>query len=135
MEYLLSFNYSDVNRNPINNLTFLGLRSVLDEVVHDILRLAEPEPYGVRGATIVLNLLEGKKSAKERPIGAVAVDTSTVSTFRLHLTLREESSLAVTFKNWLGQLTGGSQAKVMGPKFTLRKEQLYRTESTILEYY
>jgi hypothetical protein len=35
-------------------VAFLGLSSTLASAVNDILRLSEEEPYGIRGASIIL---------------------------------------------------------------------------------
>ena len=37
-------------------VSLVGLHSTLTEAVHDILHLSEDEPYGVRGATIILKM-------------------------------------------------------------------------------
>jgi hypothetical protein len=37
-----------------SSVAFLGLSSTLASAVNDILRLSEEEPYGIRGASIIL---------------------------------------------------------------------------------
>ena len=86
--------------------SLLGLRRAIDGAVHVALRLAEDEPYGVRGATIFVRIAEGADSekgetdkqatgdaaaagpssstadasavAKGKPLGSIAVDVNTV---------------------------------------------------------
>ncbi len=119
-----------------------GLRRTLDAAVHVALRLAEDEPYGVRGATIFIRLAEeeekdgkdgkgdgGGGPPAERHLGAIAVDPGTASTFNLILTLWEERSFSVSVKNWLVQLAGGKTHRVISQRFTIKKEKLYRSPS------
>lgn len=119
------------------------LRATLSDAVHHILRLSEDEPYGVRGATIVVRIKDadvgdgGNKGSGGgssgaggvHTVGNIAVDKDTVSTFRLILVLEEQKRLGVSIKNWLHLLTGSRPDRVIGPRFTLRKEKLYRSES------
>lgn len=144
------------------------LRATLSDAVHHILRLSEDEPYGVRGATIVVRIKDadvgdgGNKGSGDgssgaggvHTVGNIAVDKDTVSTFRLILVLEEQKRLGVSIKNWLHLLTGSRPDRVVsldsrsridarsrphfflypflmqiGPRFTLRKEKLYRSES------
>lgn len=96
-------------------LAFVGLHTTLTEAVHDILHMSEDEPYGVRGATVILKMREqtnGRES--ERSLGVIAVDNNMVSTFRLTLILKEEKRLGVALKNWLvEQFTGGKKELVV----------------------
>lgn len=112
-------------------LAFVGLHTTLTEAVHDILHMSEDEPYGVRGATVILKMREqtnGRES--ERSLGVIAVDNNMVSTFRLTLILKEEKRLGVALKNWLvEQFTGGKKELVISGQYEVRKEQLYRSSS------
>ena len=148
------------------------LRATLSDAVHRILQLSEDEPYGVRGATIVVRIKDASdvgggdmnKSGGDmnksggnggvHTVGNIAVDKDTVSTFKLILVLEEQKRLGVSIKNWLHLLTGSrpdhvvssdflstirtlpdisnfsiSSAMQIGPRYTLRKEKLYRSES------
>ena len=92
------------------------LRATLSDAVHHILRLSEDEPYGVRGATIVVRIKDadvtdddGKKGEGDsgiHTVGNIAVDKDTVSTFKLILVLEEQKRLGVSIKNWLHLITG-----------------------------
>ncbi|TRY70939.1 hypothetical protein TCAL_05934 [Tigriopus californicus] len=120
-----------VSHQERGGLAFVGLHTTLTEAVHDILHMSEDEPYGVRGATVILKMREqtnGRES--ERSLGVIAVDNNMVSTFRLTLILKEEKRLGVTFKNWLvEQFTGGKKELVISGQYEVRKEQLYRSSS------
>ena len=143
------------------------LRATLSDAVHRILQLSEDEPYGVRGATIVVRIKDasdvgggdmnksgGGGNGGVHTVGNIAVDKDTVSTFKLILVLEEQKRLGVSIKNWLHLLTGSRPDHVVssdflltirtlpdisnfsissiiqiGPRYTLRKEKLYRSES------
>lgn len=65
-------------------ITALGLHSTLREAAHDILHLSEDEPYGVRGATVIIKLKQKTTSNKcdeETLLGVIAIDSNTVSQF------------------------------------------------------
>jgi hypothetical protein len=87
------------------------LRATLSEAVHRILHLSEDEPYGVRGATIMLRMRDNE--GKVQHLGSIAVDTNTVTTFNLILELEEEKRLSVSIKNWIYHLTGNRQDHVV----------------------
>ena len=90
------------------------LRAALSDAVHRILQLSEDEPYGVRGATIVVRIKDASDMNKNsgggnsgvHTVGNIAVDKDTVSTFKLILVLEEQKRLGVSIKNWLHLLTG-----------------------------
>ena len=94
------------------------LRATLSDAVHRILQLSEDEPYGVRGATIVVRIKDasdvgddinkgsGGGNGGVHTVGNIAVDKDTVSTFKLILVLEEQKRLGVSIKNWLHLLTG-----------------------------
>jgi len=113
------------------------LRATLSDAVHQILHLSEEEPYGVRGATIIVAIKHadnddgknGDANGGVHTVGNIAVDKDTVSTFKLILVLEEQKRLGVSIKNWMQLLTGSRPDHVIGPRFTLRKEKLYRSES------
>eukprot|EP00095_Tigriopus_kingsejongensis_P009133 maker-scaffold1236_size70259-snap-gene-0.17 protein:Tk09133 transcript:maker-scaffold1236_size70259-snap-gene-0.17-mRNA-1 annotation:"dna damage-inducible transcript 4-like protein" len=94
-------------------LSFIGLHMTLTEAVHDILHMSEDEPYGVRGATVILKMRETHENQPgevEKKLGVIAVDPNMVSTFNLTLVLKEEKRLGVTLKNWIAdQFTGGKK--------------------------
>ena len=56
----------------------LGLHAALNDAVHHITRMAEDEPYGVRGATIFLRLRDDRNGGGSHDLGTIAVDPTTV---------------------------------------------------------
>ena len=50
----------------------LGLRATLQSAVHAIIRQSEDEPYGVRGACVVVKL--SSDAGGERDLGTIAFD-------------------------------------------------------------
>lgn len=161
VSYLLNLSYRKESAStPLSTppsgatpiLTIVGLHSTLTEAVHDILHLSEEEPYGVRGATIILKMADasvsfggkfknpdaaggavtpaGATTKEETTLGVIAVDTSTVSTFNLTLVLKEERRWDLSLKNWFkGQFTGGKREQLISSEFTVRKEKLYRNRN------
>lgn len=129
---------SVVAASPSTSVVFPGLSSVLSMAINDILRLSEDEPYGIRGATVILKLGTLPSSArwidnskvenKERTLGIIALDQAAVSTFEVTLVLFEEKHFAVSLKNWLKATIarGSAQVSVISPKYLITKKKLYR---------
>ena len=95
------------------------LRATLSDAVHHILRLSEDEPYGVRGATIVVRIKDadvsggdGKKGSGDsggvHTVGNIAVDKDTVSTFKLILVLEEPLGAGGFGTTWRARATARS---------------------------
>ena len=106
------------------------LRATLSDAVHRILQLSEDEPYGVRGATIVVRIKDASDvgggdmnksgdggNSGVHTVGNIAVDKDTVSTFKLILVLEEQKRLGVSIKNWLHLLTGSRPDHVVSSDF------------------
>ncbi|GFG29691.1 hypothetical protein Cfor_03741, partial [Coptotermes formosanus] len=62
---------------------------LLPRVARDVLRMAENEPCGLRGCTLFINF---ENDHVCRRLGTIKCDPSTVSTFELFLTLKQDSS-------------------------------------------
>lgn len=107
----------------------LGLRNTLEIAAGHILHLSEDEPYGIRGAKLILKFKSHK--GDERTLGVIAMDSATVSTFELVLVLQEERQLGVSLRNWLGQITGAAQALLLSQHYSLKKRRLYRNSNTV----
>lgn len=98
---------------------------LLPRIAHDILRMSENEPCGLRGCTLYINF-EAEQEC--RRIGIIKCDPTTVSTFELFLTLKQASR-----NNWQNMLpqflknfTKGGTVIINGG-FTLEKKKLYRS--------
>jgi len=97
---------------------------LLPRIALDIIRMAESEPCGLRGCTLFINF-EGPDTF--RRIGTIKCDPFTVSTFELHLTLKQDSSSWHSLlPQFLKNLTRGGTI-VISPGFTLEKKKLYRS--------
>ena len=120
------------------------LRATLSDAVHRILQLSEDEPYGVRGATIVvrikdasdvaegdMNKSSGGGNSGVHTVGNIAVDKDTVSTFKLILVLEEQKRLGVSIKNWLHLLTGSRPDHVVSSDFLLTIRTFLTSQSLL----
>jgi len=113
----------------LQNTTCLDLpKKTLDEILTKIILLAEREPYGVRGGTLVVlfSFSPGQPSVK---IGRFQLDPSKVSTYELHLTLHCLDHMKLKFKNLLRKLQGKPQKLVVDDDFSLVKKKLYRSST------
>lgn len=106
-----------------------GCRLVLDEplpfIVDHILRLSEDEPYGLRGALILVKLEDIR--GKVWSMGSFALNMETVTTFRLILNLKEVSKISSSLRNIFSSLTGSKCIRLIGKNFTITKKELYRS--------
>jgi len=137
-------------------VSLLGLADALPAIISDLLHLSEEEPYGVRGANLIVSLERQpptswaarnwirKSSAQTRDsdtrklvssthsfdstsLGTIKICPETLTTFELLLTLREEQSLALFIKNWMSaNIFKSKQTLVIKPQFSLVKRKLYR---------
>jgi len=137
-------------------LSLLGLADALPAIISDLLHLSEEEPYGVRGANLIVRLERQpstswaarnwirKSSAQARDsdtrklvssthsfdstsLGTIKICPETLTTFELLLTLREEQSFALLIKNWMSaNIFKSKQTLVIKPQFSLVKRKLYR---------
>ncbi|CAH0391275.1 unnamed protein product [Bemisia tabaci] len=98
---------------------------LLPRIALDILKMAETEPCGLRGCTIFINYESDNQC---RRIGTLKCDPSTVSTFEIHLTLRQD--LKASWKSMLPQFiknfTKGGTIVISG-SFSLQRKKLYRS--------
>ncbi|XP_026463519.1 protein charybde-like [Ctenocephalides felis] len=110
---------------------------LLHRAASEIVKASECEPCGVRGCTIYVefepssgsnssaNNSNDKKSQK-KVIACLRPDESTVSTFELYLTLKQENGWTDRLPQFLKNLTRGGTV-VISPDFTLSKTLLYRS--------
>lgn len=90
--------------------------------------MSQNEPCGIRGCVLFINMQEKSVCRK---IGRIECDPSTVATFELYLTLREDTRPWVIAKSVLasvrGRMNGSSNStKVVCPGYQLAKRKLYR---------
>jgi len=104
----------------------------LSSIASQIVILAEREPYGVRGGTLVVMFgppLSSPNSKSEK-IGKFPLDPSVVSTYELHLTLRPIEQIKLKLTNLVRRLQGKKGKVVVDEKFTLEKKKLYRSSTS-----
>ena len=104
----------------------------LSSIASQIVILAEREPYGVRGGTLVVMFgppLSSPNSKSEK-IGKFPLDRSVVSTYELHLTLRPIEQIRLKLTNLVRRLQGKKGKVVVDEKFTLEKKKLYRSSTS-----
>lgn len=107
---------------------------LLTRIASDMVRMAETEPCGLRGALVLLHFdfapsSSTSSSTTVNEIGQLRGDPHLPPTFQLHLTLREEeapwySRLPKILRNW----TKG-RTLIVGAGYTLAKRKLYRSAS------
>ena len=101
------------------------------KIAQDVLRMAQDEPYGLRGCVLYINLDEKNVT---RRIAKVICDPTTVATFELYLTLREDNrgwcmlhKLYITVKSCFKNSKWRTFPKILCSGFILEKNKLYRS--------
>lgn len=107
----------------------------MHQILNQIIILAEREPYGVRGGTLVVMFSPSTTSTSTTTltkIGRFPLDPTTVSTFELHLTLQSTNQVKLKLANLVRRLQGKKAMLVVDNKFTLVKKKLYRSSTSSL---
>ena len=106
----------------------------LNQILNQMIILAEREPYGVRGGTLVVMFSPSTTSPSTPPtkIGRFPLDPTTVSTYELHLTLQSTNQVKLKLANLVRRLQGKKAMLVVDNKFTLVKKKLYRSSTSSL---
>ena len=104
----------------------------LNHILNQLVLLAEREPYGVRGGTLVVMFSPPHTSPNTTPIkiGRFPLDPTTVSTFEIHLTLQSTNQVKLKLANLIRRLQGKTARLVVDKKFTLIKKKLYRSSTS-----
>uniref|UniRef100_A0A1A9ZBP9 Protein scylla n=1 Tax=Glossina pallidipes TaxID=7398 RepID=A0A1A9ZBP9_GLOPL len=90
-------------------------------IAAEILCLSEREPCGLRGCTIYIEFEDEPNNS--RRIASLKLDTETVSTFELYLTLRQDHrGWAALLPHFMKSL---SRTITISPEFTVTKNKLY----------
>ena len=71
------FNHEQVETNSQSSTILVGLMETMNKVASQLLDLSENEPYGVKGARVILKLRSN--AGKEQTIGSFTLDQCTVS--------------------------------------------------------
>lgn len=103
---------------------------LIKKVTQDVIHLSYNEPCGLRGCTLFINL-EEKNQCKR--LAKLSYDPQTVSTFELHLTLKEETrrwcffkKLFISLSGCMKEVTRNSSWKLLCSSYQLEKKKLYR---------
>ena len=121
----------------LGSSTMLSLPSpTMNKIVKQMVVLAEEEPYGVRGGTLVVMFSPPQTSTTYptlRKIGRFPMDPTMVSTYELHLTLQEACPVKLKLKlaNLFRKLQGKTAKLVVDEKFVLVKKKLYRSSMSL----
>jgi len=97
--------------------------SLLEKIVY----LGEREPCGIRGGTLVV--LFSDRSGTSHKIGRFPMDAGTVSTYQIHLTLKEDRNFKIRMENLMRKIAGHGAITVVGPLYTVEKKKLYRSST------
>lgn len=100
---------------------------LLPRIASQMFELSEKEPCGIRGCTVYIEFEDEPDNS--RRIATMKTDPTTVSTFELYLTLRQDrSGWTSILPQFLKNLARGSTIMI-SPEFALTKNKLYHTYS------
>jgi len=104
----------------------------LDQILTRMVLLAEREPYGVRGGTLVVMFSPPPTTTNPSPIkiGRFPLDPTMVSTYELHLTIQPTNQVKLKLANLMRRLQGKQAKLVVDDKFSLVKKKLYRSSTS-----
>ena len=102
--------------------------AIQNQIITQLVLLAEMEPYGISGGTIVVLFKPPPTTTITCPvkIGRFPLDPTLVSTYELHLTLESSKKIEFNLANLISRLQG-KKAKLVVDKFSLVKKKLYRS--------
>jgi len=119
----------------LGSSTILSLSApTMNTIVKKMVVLAEEEPYGIRGGTLVVMFSPPQTSSTYptlRKIGRFPMDPTMVSTYELHLTLQESCPVKLKLVNLFRKLQGKAAKLVVDEKFVLVKKKLYRSSMSL----
>lgn len=104
-------------------------RSTAVQILQELVYQGEREPYGVRGGVLVV--LFNDRFGKVHKMGRFPLDSSTTSTYHIHLTLVENRNFKVVLDNLVRKVTGLDPAVLLANTFSLEKKKLYRSSSSL----
>jgi len=111
-----------------NSPTILvGLNSTTKQVASHLLELSDNEPYGVKGARVLLKFRT--LNGEEQTMGSFLLDPHTMSTFEITVVLQQGQQFGTVLRSWFGQITNGTKSLQIGPHYSLRKKDLYTTSA------
>jgi len=117
-----------------SNTTMSLPTTTMNQILTQMVILAEQEPYGVKGGTLVV-MFSPPSTSPTFPtpikIGRFPLDPTKVSTYELHLTFQENCSVKVRLANLIRKVQGKAAKLVVAEKFLLEKKKLYRSSTSM----
>jgi len=117
-----------------SNTTMNLPTTIMNHILYQMVTLAEQEPYGVKGGTLVV-MFSPPSTSPTFPtpikIGRFPLDPTKVSTYELHLTLQENCAVKVRLANLIRKVQGKVSKLVVSEKFVLEKKKLYRSSTSM----
>jgi len=98
------------------------------KMLQEMVILGEQEPYGVRGGTLVVLLMD--RLGKVHKICRFPLDPDTISTYEIQLTLHEDKHFKSKFAAFIRRLSGKLPQLDIDQHYELRKKKLYRSSSS-----
>ena len=98
--------------------------TTMENIISDIISLGEREPYGVRGGAIVVRFVTHSDEVVR--IGKFAIDSNTIPTFELHLTLSTSTNILHKAANLVKRMQARPPVVFVHEKYQLDKVKLYR---------
>jgi len=102
---------------------------MLHKITGEVVRMAESEPYGIKGVLINVHLeqADAKQRDKTVTLGKVESTSYVAATFIVNITLKEDASRWNTFKDLvLGSLLGRKEL-YLSQGYKIEKQKLYRS--------
>jgi len=117
-----------------SNTTLSLPTTIMNHILNQMGTLAEQEPYGVKGGTLVV-MFSPPSASPTFPtpikIGRFPLDPTKVSTYELHLTLQENCTVKARLANLIRKVQGKAVKVVVSDKFVLVKKKLYRSSTSM----
>jgi len=117
-----------------SNTTLSLPTTIMNHILNQMVTLAEQEPYGVKGGTLVV-MFSPPSTSPTFPtpikIGRFPLDPTKVSTYELHLTLQENCTVKARLANLIRKVQGKAVKVVVSDKFVLVKKKLYRSSTSM----
>jgi len=112
------------NKSPT---VLVGLMSTTKQVASHLIELSDNEPYGVKGARVILKFRT--LNGEEQTMGSFLLDPNTMSTFEITVVLQQGQQFGTALRSWFGLITNGTKSVQVGPHYSLRKKDLYTTSA------
>jgi len=104
-------------------------QDLIQRLANEIMVLSRSEPYGLRGCVLFINLQSEEKGSER--LGRIECNSHVVSTFEVHVTLKEDVKRWCTFKDLVfrGVFSCKEEELYLSSDFKLNKKKLYRNSA------